>query len=128
MPVVIEPIKITRQYSLRFHFGHYIPGNAFGGKEPAKEGAAIARWIGYGPERNLRQLRNDALQQFMVAALHLQELVHLTDLCKPNGRVQFGNAVVVADEGMKIGSAINSSMVMPMIGIAIAFDVRIFIV
>ena len=35
MPVIDEPVKITSQYSLLFHFGHYRPGKFFCGQEPA---------------------------------------------------------------------------------------------
>ena len=128
MPVIVVPIKISRENILGLHFSNNCACDLFCWKEPTNKGATISSRIWYSAETDFRYLCQDILQCFMIFLLDLQEFFQLPDLCQSYSGMEFGNPIIVAKIGMLVCSAIRAYMIVTMVRIFIAFAINRFII
>ena len=126
MPVVIIPIEVTGKYSPGFHFGNNSTGYFFRRQKPAQEGAAIAFCVGYPPETYFGYGRQYLLQYRVIFFLGGQKTIESANLRQPDCGMQFTDAEIIADKGMKVGAAVDSFVVVTVIAVTIAVDINIF--
>ena len=64
----------------------------------------------------------------MILFLDGEKFVQLPYLRQAAGGMQFGDSIVIADEGMEIGTPVDTGMVMAMVAVAVAFDIKVLVI